>query len=191
VPSGAQVTNVGKGGAPGRGEVIWNLGSLAPGATATVGFEAQINQAGNMTTSGTVSCVCGKAVNSSCQTRVVGIPAILLEVIDIEDPVEVGKQTTYVITVTNQGTAPGTNIQVAADVPALSSYVSATGPTPATVAGKRVTFGAVASLGPKQQVEWRMVVTATAPGDARLAVELKSDQFKEPIRETESTNHYE
>lgn len=190
VPSGADVVNVAKGGAPGRGEVAWNLGSLAPGATTTVSYEARINQAGNMQTSGTVSCVCGKAVSSTCQTRVVGIPAILLEVIDIDDPVEVGKQTTYVITVTNQGTAPGTNIKVGVDIPAIQNYVSASGPTQATAAGKRVTFGPIPSLAPKQQAEFRLTITATEAGDARLGVEMHSDQFTEPVRETESTNQY-
>jgi hypothetical protein len=35
-----------------------------------------------------------------------------------------------------------------------------------------------------------MVVKAKAPGDMRVAFELSSDQFTEPIRETESTNLY-
>lgn len=190
VPGGSEVVTTSKGGAAGRGEIVWNVGSLAPGATTTVGFEAKINQAGTLQTSGSASCVCGTQVTSACQTRVIGIPAILLEVVDIEDPVEVGKQTTYVISVTNQGTAPGTNIKVGADLPAESTYVSATGPSQATAAGKRVTFGPLASLAPGQKAEWRMTVTATAPGDARLAVDMSSDQFAAPVRETESTNHY-
>ncbi len=190
VPSGAEVSSTSKGGSAGKGEVSWNIGSLAPGATQTVSFEAKINQAGTMQTSGSAGCVCAKQVTSACQTRVIGIPAILLEVVDVDDPVEVGKQTTYIITVTNQGTAPGTNIKVGADIPAESAYVSATGPSPATAVGKRVTFGPIPSLAPKQKAEWRMIVTATAPGDARLGVDMSSDQFTAPVRETESTNHY-
>ena len=45
--------------------------------------------------------VCAEAA-ASCETKVEGIPAILLEVIDLEDPIEVGAQTTYEIKVTNQ-----------------------------------------------------------------------------------------
>ena len=189
-PSGSETVSVSKGGTAGKGEITWNLGALAPGASQTIGFEAKSAQAGVLQTSSTVSCACATPAKTSCQTRVIGIPAILLEVVDVEDPVEVGKSTTYVITVTNQGTAPGTNIKIGCDVPAESAYVSATGPSTGTAAGKRVTFGAIASLAPKQKVEWRLVVTATAPGDARIAFDMTSDQFVVPVRETESTNHY-
>lgn len=189
-PSGAEVAAVTKGGSVARGEVTWNLGSLAPGASQTVGFEAKAGQAGVLQVSAAVAGVCAAQVKAACQTKVIGIPAILLEVVDIEDPIEVGKPTTYVITVTNQGTAPGTNIKVVCDISQLSAYVSATGPSPATAAGNRVTFGAIPSLAPKQKVEWRMTVNAVQAGDARLGVEMTSDQFAAPIKETESTNHY-
>lgn len=36
-------------------------------------------------------------VESRCETRVVGLPSILLEVVDLADPVEVGTNQTYEI----------------------------------------------------------------------------------------------
>ncbi len=41
-----------------------------------------------------------------------GIAAVMLEVIDIEDPIPVGDTATYLITATNQGSAPQTNMKV-------------------------------------------------------------------------------
>jgi uncharacterized repeat protein (TIGR01451 family) len=188
--TGGEVSNLTKGGTASRGEVTWSLGALPPGASQTLSFDAKTTQAGMIQASASASGVCAASVRAACETRVIGIPAILLEVVDIEDPVEVGKTTTYVITVTNQGTAPGTNIKVACDIPELSAYVSSTGASPASAAGNRVTLGTIPSLPPKQKVEWRLIVTAKAEGDARLRVEMSSDQFAEPVRETESTNHY-
>ena len=46
------------------------------------------------------------------ETSVEGIAAILLEVVDIDDPVEVGAETGYEILITNQGTDFATNIQI-------------------------------------------------------------------------------
>ena len=52
---------------------------------------------------------CAKEVSTSCQTKVIGISALLLEKADHPDPIEVGETTTYTVKVTNQGTADDIN----------------------------------------------------------------------------------
>ena len=79
-----------------------------------------------------ISCDCTDAVTADCSVDFEGIPAILLEVTDNPDPVEVGTTTTYTIQVTNQGSATDNNIRVVATLPASQSYVSAGGPTTAS-----------------------------------------------------------
>ena len=49
--------------------------------------------------------------------NVVGVPALLLEVVDREDPVEVGGEICYEIRVLNQGSATSSNVQILATVP--------------------------------------------------------------------------
>ena len=70
---------------------------------------------------------CADAVNASAETDVKAIPAVLLEVVDVTDPVEVGTRTTYVITVTNQGSAPSTNIEIVCNLEENVRYVSSSG----------------------------------------------------------------
>jgi uncharacterized repeat protein (TIGR01451 family) len=122
--------------------------------------------------------------------EVKGIPAILLEVIDVEDPIEVGSTITYIITVTNQGSAVGTNIKLACTLPAQQSYASSDGPTQASIDGPSVAFAALPSLAPKAKATFRVVATGTAPGDVRFKVSMTSDQAQTPVEETESTNVY-
>ena len=120
-----------------------------------------------------------------------GIPAILLEAVDVRDPVEVGANETYVITVTNQGSAMDTNIKIVCTLGAQQEYVSSTGPTTASVDGKTVTFALLASLAPKAKTTYKVVAKGIKAGDVRFKVQLTSDQLKVPVQETESTNIYE
>ncbi len=190
VPAG-EVVEIRDKGARQDKNIVWSVGALKPAETRKVCFRSRVNEATVLRTAGRATARCAEPVSASCETKVIGIPAILLEVIDLDDPVEVGKTTTYVITVTNQGTAPDTNIQVIATIPDQAEYVSATGATPPKAEGQKVTFSAVAKLEPKQKVEWRLIVRAKKPGDVRFALEMNSDQLTSPVRETEATKLYE
>ena len=111
--------------------------------------------------------------------------------VDITDPVEVGQQTTYVITVTNQGSAADTNIRIVTKLPAEQSFVTATGATNATANGKTITFAPLGSLAPGASTSWRVTVRADSAADSRFSVEMTSDNLTSPVNETEATNLYE
>ena len=107
------------------------------------------------------------------------------------DPIEVGAQSSYVITVTNQGSAVGTNIVIKCTLPAEMELVSTTGPTKETVRAKVVTFAPLKSLAPKAKATYRVIVKGVKTGDVRFRVSLTSDQMTSPASETESTHIYE
>ena len=109
---------------------------------------------------------------------------------DLEDPVEVGKEVTYDIKVTNQGTAPGTNVRLVCRLPTSQEFVSGSGATSVQAQGRTVTTEPLPILDPKAAAIWRVVVKALQADDARFKVELTSDQFESPIHEEESTNQY-
>ena len=134
----------------------------------------------------------------NCSTEVTGIPAILLEVIDLDDPIQVGGEETYVITITNQGSAPDTNIRVVCTLEANQQFVSASGDSGSgtrvvtgTVRGNQIVFQPLASLAPKAVATLRVVVKCTAAGDTRFKLTMNSDQLTRPVDETEATNIYE
>lgn len=189
LPSGATLVSS-TGGTPGANGVSFNVGDLAPGATKQVGMTVTPSGISTFSTTATAQGVCANPVTTTCSTAIQGIPAILLEVVDLVDPVEVGGQTTYVIQATNQGSAPGTGITIVAELAGEQDYVSSAGATVGTVAGKTVTFAKLPSLAPKAKAEWRIVVRANNPSDVRFRVRMTSDQFSKPVEETESTNQY-
>lgn len=190
LPNGVTLVSASDGGQLARGKLVWNVGTLNPGATKTVTARVNPTGIGSYLNSATTQAYCASPVSDNCKTVVKGIPAILLEVIDLEDPVEVGNTTTYVITVTNQGSAPDANIRVTCTLEDNQQYVSSSGATRATAAGRTVTFAPVASLAPKQKATFRVVVKNVKAGSTRFGVSMTSDQLTRPVNETEATNIY-
>jgi uncharacterized repeat protein (TIGR01451 family) len=190
VPSGLTFQGATAGGRLADNKVVWDVGSLAPNASKEVCATFTAATSGTMQFAPSARGQCADPVKSACQTRIAGIPAILLEVIDTDDPVEVGKTTTYVIEVTNQGSAPATNVRLVCDLEDSQEYVSGSGDSAVSAAGQRITMAPVASIAPKAKATWRVVVKATKVSNVRFKTSMTSDQLTRPVEETESTNQY-
>lgn len=172
-----------------NGKVTWALGTLAPGASKSVTLSLVGRSPGIIRDDAVATAYCAEA-RASAQTRVQGVAAILLEVVDVADPIEVGADETYIITVVNQGTAEDRNIRVTCTLPADEDFISAEGPTNHRVEGKTVLFEPVASLAPKAKLVYRVVVKGTKVEDVRFKTTLTSDMLVSPVEETESTHIY-
>jgi len=190
IPSGTNFMEASHDGQAAEGKVTWSLGTIEPGASKVVSLKLMTVQRGVVRNTATATAVCADG-SAAVTTRIEGIPALLLEVIDLADPIEIGSNETYEITVTNQGSADGKNIVVVCTLPPEQEYVSATGPTQATADGQVITFAPLVELDPKAKATYRVVTKALKPGDTRFAVTMTSDLLTSPVNETESTNLYE
>jgi uncharacterized repeat protein (TIGR01451 family) len=190
LPPGVTVTRTTAGGVSAENQVTWELTDVAPGSPQRVCASLAMRQPGLLSFTATASGAKAPQVQTTCSTRILGVPAILLEVVDVADPVEVGQDVTYDIKVTNQGTAPGTHIRLRCILPALQAFVSGSGTTAVRAEQAAVTMEPLASLPPKASASWRVIVKSSQAGDARFKVELASDQFPQPIVEDESTQQY-
>jgi uncharacterized repeat protein (TIGR01451 family) len=119
-----------------------------------------------------------------------GIAAILFQVADSVDPLEIGGQTTYEVHVVNQGSKAASNVRMTVDLPAELKPVAAEGPTRYAVEGNRITFDAVAQLPPKGETSYQIRVKAMRPGDLRARFQLSSDDMQRPVTKEESTRVY-
>ncbi len=190
IPQGAVVGTIRDGGVNQEGAVVWNLPELAPGAAKSVCVTFTVAQPGSVEFRVGAKGRCAQPVESRCSTTVAGIPAILLEVVDVEDPIEVGNQVTYEIRVTNQGSSVGTNLKWVCTLPEGQEFVSGGGPTAVQGEGRTGRAEPLAAIEPKAEVVWRVVVKATQQADARFKVEMTSDQFQRPVEEWEATSQY-
>jgi len=190
IPTGATLTSTTAGGTVSDGSVVWDLNSLAPDATQEVCATFLATEPAHLAFVPKAQGACAPAAETACATRVVGVAGILLEVVDLEDPVLTGDPVTYDIEVVNQGSLPLTNLKLVCTLPEQQDFVSAEGVTQARVSGRTVTMDPLPSIEPKATVTWRVVTKAIAAGDARFKTELSGDQFPTPVQEFEATQQY-
>ncbi len=190
VPTGAVFTRSnGETNAAAR-RVVWNISNLAPGSNKRLCADFHAQQPGSLTFESSASGVVAQLVETWCATSVSGIPAVLFEVIDIDDPIEVGQQDIYELSVINQGSTTLTNVKIVCTLEPSQQYVSCTGATTAQAQENVITLTPLATLSPKDTAKWQIVVKSMASGDVRFTAELASDQFQRPIKETEATRQY-
>lgn len=189
VPTGARFDQASDSGQFGGNKVTWPLGTIAAGDSRTVTVTITPTQRGILRNDANVRAYCA-AADASASLEVRGIPAILLEVVDIHDPIEVGANETYEIVIVNQGSAEGTNIVITCMLPPEQQFVSAEGPTKGEAQAQKVVFAPLDSLDPKAKVTYRVVVKGISEGDVRFKVTLMSDQLDSVVEETESTHVY-
>jgi large repetitive protein len=164
------------GPAPG-GLLTWQIpGDLPPGASANVSFAVQVNagtppgtiisNAANVTSreSGGVAFQSNRVTNNVASLRSVGInktanppPGAVLQ----------GNNITYTLTVTNNGNAPSGQINVTDNVPAGTTFVSAS-PNPTSAPpfnGTGAVIWTLSNLAPGQSATLTLTVRVTAsPG---------------------------
>ncbi|HEX8323267.1 MAG TPA: CARDB domain-containing protein [Tepidisphaeraceae bacterium] len=167
-----------------------DLGAIPAGqqVTRVVSLRAG-RQAGNLGLTATAEDPCAKPARDMAQVAIRSIPALQLECIDGEDPVRVGANTTYTITVRNEGSGPDQNVTLKGTLPPQMTFVSAgaSNPTQVSADGKNITFGPVATLPAGQVATWTITVKADAPADAQFYLELTAASLTSPAFESEPT----
>ena len=171
----------------------WTVPSLGPGQKVEFSVVATSPVVGETTNCATTT-IDGVTKQACCNTKWYGQAALLIEMVDDPDPIQLdaepAEEVTYTITVTNQGTADDSNITMKVVFPAEITPISCGGATNGTVTGKEVTFETVPVLTPKQAVTWTIKAKGEAVGDARIKSYLNSDLLKNPVVEEESTHVY-
>lgn len=198
IPEGMKFVRAEQGGKLAGNQVAWLLGTLEPGAAKTVELFLQTNAAGEVCLKARALADKGLSAEAEFCTTFGGASALGLEMIDRQDPVKLGDDTSYSILVTNQGKVPITNLRIKAFLPEGLVLVRAKGPADPhkdlgakTPDGQPLDFDPLPSLAPGASVEYEVFVAAAQVGDIRFKVEMTADQLPSgPVFETESTHVY-
>ena len=172
--------------------VSWFIGDLGPGQTREVNMEAIATAIGEQKHKASVSASRGLRGEIEIATRVEGLSALLMELVDLDDPVEVGTDTAYEIKVTNTGSKTETNLQLVCIIPEKMEFRGAQGPSDckARVRGKEVVFDPLPRLAPRTDAVYRVSVRGIAPGDLRFRARITADGLSDPVLKEESTKVY-
>lgn len=168
-------------------QAVWKMRELKPGEKANFSLTL---------TTCTPGCFTNRVHVTNCQnceacaeatTRWKGRASLNACITDMTGPICVGDETTYRITVVNQGQEADSNVVITVRFPDELTPLSATGPTKGTVSGQTVTFTPNNNFNARQTLEYRVTARAKKSGDARVNVEVSSDSMKTPITQQEST----
>jgi uncharacterized repeat protein (TIGR01451 family) len=194
VPDNAEFVAASNGGRLEAGQVRWLIGTLPPGAQRSVRVElrgkrpAGAERSFKVENRATATADRSPMVQATATTLFEGAAGLTFDIDEKEDPVEVGKPTSYTVTVVNQGSAPVTNVRIEAVVPEQMDVMDARGPTNAGLKGKRVTFEPVKTVAAGGTVSFEISVQPKRVGSAIFQVEMTADQLKGgPVTKQEST----
>lgn len=205
VPASFRVAAVGDGVVSAAGDrVSWAAGDLAPGAVKKLEFDGVCTQPGTLTHHADAVGDRNTKATADYATKVEGIPALRMEMVDAADPVEKGGETVYEIKVTNTGTQADADVKIVCDIPKEFEYVSASGPTQfvhlvsddpigkadGTPAVRSVAFEPITELAPKTEAVFKVKVKATGTGDVRFKAVMTSKHLTAPVAKEESTRVY-
>jgi len=173
--------------------VAWHLGEIAPGDNVEIELELRAAATGRARIDSKLLFSEGEPLMAIVETQITGIPAIHISSYDTEDPVEVGKQTIYVIEARNEGTSPCTNVAVESKIPKEMEFVSAEGPYGDSLEHKAglTRFETVPILQPGEKLTYKVVSKCIKAGSAKHTAILTFDQFEQPIMDEEGTSCYE
>jgi len=191
IPNGMELVRASDGGSVSGRVVTWELGTMQPNASETLEVVLKATEKGQVANEVNAMAFCSPDASASAPIAIEGIAAILLETVDLTDPVRVGTNTTYVITATNQGSSDARQVQIEITMEDAMEYVSSSGPTSAQVEGNKITFAPLDSLAPNEEAEWRVVIKAAKADDVRLSTSMTTADRERPVQETEATNFYE
>lgn len=191
LPDGMTLVNAGADGQRFLNGIRWQVGVLEPGASRTVEIELRAEAPSKICNRAVATAERGLTAKAEFCTEFSGAAGLGFEVVDTDDPIEIGAETSYVITVRNQGSAPAAHVVVKATVPAALALVRATGPGNFRTDGATITFEPL-TLRPGAEARYQLDVRAVRAGEAKLRAELMSDALTsgKPVIEEENTTIY-
>ncbi|HLN28091.1 MAG TPA: hypothetical protein VK395_10110 [Gemmataceae bacterium] len=172
--------------------VSWFVGDLTPGQSREVNMEVLAINTGEHHHKANVTAARGLKSEAEVTTRVEGLPALLMELVDLDDPVEVGADTAYEIRITNTGSKTETNLQLICTIPEKMEFRGAVAAANGRfrLTGKELVFEPLPRLAPRADAIYRVNVRGIAPGDLRFRARITADGLTEPVLKEESTKVY-
>jgi uncharacterized repeat protein (TIGR01451 family) len=170
--------------------VLWNLEELPPGETGAVEVVVMPIDLGPQKIVAAARSADGLSDQVSHVCEVEGVAALYFEVVDSEDPIEVGGVTEYVVRVGNQGTKPATGVRLTATLLGDVEPIEASGPAAHKLENLSIGFEPLAKLAPAEEAVFRIRVRGRRAGDQRVQVQLVSADHPTPITKEEITRVY-
>jgi uncharacterized repeat protein (TIGR01451 family) len=170
--------------------VQWFVGRLEPGQSVQVSCELNAVALGDFTHAVSVLSDSGVRADAKSQTKVDGIASLTMELVDLDDPVEIGAETAYEIRVKNEGSKAATGVSIACELPPEMELKTVKAPVDAIVEGRQILFKSLEQVAPGAVATYRVHVKGVQEGNHRMRVRMTSASLQEPVVREEATKVY-
>jgi len=170
--------------------IQWFLGEVGPGQSREVKMETLCVNVGEHHFKTTAQASRGLKVDNDFMTKGDGLSAILLEMVDLEDPIEVGAETIYEIRITNTGSKTETDVKLTCIIPDKMQFKGATGPARFQQNGSEIVFESIPKLAPRADAIFRVTCKGITPGVAIFKGRITSTLLVDPVTKEEATRIY-
>ena len=168
----------------------WFVGRLDRGAEAQVSVVLNAKSIGEFTHFVRATSEHGAISDTEVTTRIEGAASLVVDVLDLDDPVEVGVETAYEIRIKNEGTAPAANVGLTCELPAGMEFLTASGASKHANDNELVVFQSVAEVPAGKTLTYLVKVKGTLSGNMRFRTKVSSDSLAEPLASEEMTKIY-
>jgi hypothetical protein len=170
-------------------QATWALGTLAPGERKTVKLTVTADRIGEPSAFLATATSGKRTAKAETSVKVIGMPALTLELVEPARPVPVGQRAAYRVVVKNRGTGPARQVRVSVEIPEEYANARGTGANREDVRpeGNLIPFPILRELAPGATATFGIEVEGAKVGDARMRAEVKADYLSVPLKEDQST----
>ena len=172
-------------GVAGAGTVTWSVGDLARGGSVTVTVRLKGEAAGAVTNVANVTSDQGASDEATLDITVLAAAGAHLQIIDQFDPLGVGDEGAFTVTIRNQSAdSTITNVNLSVITPDEFEILTADG---GATSGGQITYTVIPSLGAGQEQQFTITVRAIQAGDVITSATMSYDEFARSITAQEGT----
>lgn len=193
VPVGFELKEVGQNGQYDEqsNTITWKIDRIGEGETQRLFVDTVAKSTGQQIFLVRAKSDHGGQAAATCETRVDGISSVVLTVRDLDDPIEVGVETGYVLNLQNDGTQRLTDLELICELPPEVEFLSGTGPTEVDGGRGVIRIGRITELSPGQELTYQLKVRGNKEGSFRFQAKLSAPELNRPVLAEELTRIYE
>lgn len=192
VPEGFEFVKADRGGKfePATSAVGWFVGRVEAGQSVVVACDLTARRIGEYEHRFQTSGDNGSTAAAKLGSKIDSASAVVMEVADLDDPVEVETQTAYEIKIRNDGSKAAQALRLACELPAGVQLLGTEGPTDHGLEKGTLVFKPLAELAAGDRVTYRIKVQGKTAGNLRLRAKLTTNASTEPLVVEELTKFY-
>jgi uncharacterized repeat protein (TIGR01451 family) len=170
--------------------VTWFVGSVSPKESIDLSLKLKPVALGDFSHVARAVSEHGAVAEANVATRIEGTASLVLEVLDLDDPVEIGRETAYEVRVRNEGSKQAQNVGLSVELPNGVKLINIKGPTQHIAESGLVVFKALETLEPGKTAIFQIHIQGADEGNHRVRARLISDSIQEPLTVEELTRFY-